>query len=209
MKYHLLFEVLSHSIASILVFFTTIILSLYAMTYNQTFYDKYVLSPWRIAHEKKFYLMISSGFLHADIAHLIFNMMTFYFFAFKLEQQVGSFKFLIIYLGSMILADLTTIIKFKDTPSYRSVGASGAISGVLFSIILFLPEMRVGVFFIPFGIPAPIFAVLYLAYCYYAARNSQDNINHDAHLWGALGGVILTIIVEPAVLSHFIHKIFS
>ncbi|NLO18448.1 MAG: rhomboid family intramembrane serine protease [Ignavibacteria bacterium] len=201
-------EILSGN-SSLIIFAITIAFSLFAMYINPAIIEKYALSPWKVIYEKKWYLVITSGFLHADFFHLLFNMWTFWFFCQTLELYAGTISFLIIYFASMILSDVTTIIKHKDNYAYKSLGASGAISGALFSLILFEPFQLYYLVFIPFGIPAVVFALLYLAYCYYAARHSKDNINHDAHFWGALAGIVLTIFLKPNVLETFLYKIFN
>lgn len=194
---------------NIIIFIITIAVSLIAIYIKPVIIEKYALSPWKIVYEKKWYLIITSGFLHADLFHLLFNMWTFWFFCQTLEMYAGTFNFLVIYFGSMILSDISTIIKQKDNYGYKSLGASGAISGALFSLILFEPFQLYYVMFIPFGVPAVIFAILYLAYCYYAARHSKDNINHEAHFWGALAGIVLTILLKPQIIESFLYKIFN
>lgn len=193
---------------ALIIFVGTIVISLYALYKDHSLIYKWVLHPWSVYHEKKYYLVLTSGIIHGDLAHLMFNMLTFFFFAFNLEALIGSFEFLIIYLFSLIVSDLPTIIRNKDNPDYRSLGASGAISGVLFSSILFFPTSDIYIFFIPIGIPAPLFGVLYLAYCYWAARKSQGHINHDAHFWGAAAGVVITVILIPGVVPYFLEKVF-
>ncbi len=194
---------------NIIIFIITIAVSLIAIYIKPVIIEKYALSPWKVVYEKKWYLTITSGFLHADLFHLLFNMWTFWFFCQALEMYAGTFNFLVIYFGSMILSDISTIIKQKDNYGYKSLGASGAISGALFSLILFEPFQLYYVMFIPFGIPAVIFAILYLAYCYYAARHSKDNINHEAHFCGALAGIVLTILLKPQIIESFLYKIFN
>ena len=193
--------------AALSIFFITLGISLYTMFGNQSWYDKLLLSPYKFVHENKWYTLLTSGFIHADTFHLFFNMMTFYFFAFRIEETVGSIEFLIIYLGSIVFSDISSILKNKNNPDYRSLGASGGIAGILFSYILFYPSSKISIMFIPIGIPAPIFAVLYLAYCYYASKNAQDYINHEAHLWGALSGLVLTAILIPNSILYFIKFI--
>lgn len=194
--------------ASIIVFFITIGISLYAMSGRSSIYDSWALSPWKLVNENKWYLTITKGFIHADLMHLIFNMLTYYFFAFRLESIVGSVSFLIIYFASLILSDISTIIKNKNNQGYRAVGASGAIAGILFSYILFDPTSKMMMFPFPIGIPSTIFALLYLAFCYFASKRSMDEINHEAHLWGALTGLIVTIILIPQSIEYFIEKVF-
>lgn len=168
-----------------------------------------VLNPYSVIHQKKYHQLLTSGFIHINLMHLLFNMFTFYFFAFKLETMVGSVNFTIIYFASMILADIPSVIKNKDNPDYNSLGASGAISGVLFSFILFDPMSGIIIFPIPFPLPAIIFAVLYLIYCQIALRKFSDGINHDAHFWGAIAGAFSTIVLVPGILSHFINELFK
>jgi membrane associated rhomboid family serine protease len=139
--------------------------------------------------------------------HLAFNMLTFYFFAFQLEAELGSIKFFVLYIGSMVLADVTSIIKNYNDPEYRSLGASGAISGVLFSYILFKPNAQLGILFFPIPIPASIFALLYLAFCYFASKKQYDMVNHEAHFWGAVAGVILTTAMEPNAINIFFKQL--
>ncbi len=198
----------SSSPVSIAVFFITIAISIYAWYGRSNIYDNWAFSPWEFTHHGKWYLVITKGFIHADYMHLIFNMMTYYFFAFRLEKTVGSFAFFIIYFGSLVLSDISTIIKNRNNAGYRAVGASGAIAGIIFSYVLFDPSSKLMIFFIPIGIPAPIFALLYLAYCYFASKRSNDQINHEAHLWGAITGLAITIILFPDILPYFFHKIF-
>lgn len=196
------------TLAAFSIFIITIAISLYTIFKNQTLYWQMVLNPFRVVHYKKYYLILTSGFIHADLTHLLFNMITFYFFAFNLERIIGTFEFILIYFGSMILSDISTIIKHKDNPDYNSVGASGAIAGILFAAILFSPNSSIMIFPIPIPIPAYIFALLYLVYTQYASKRSGDNINHEAHLWGALSGIVFTILLEPGVIAQFFREVF-
>jgi membrane associated rhomboid family serine protease len=189
---------------AIVLFVTTVAVSLYTMYRNNMLYFKWLLSPMRVVREKKYYLLITSGFLHADLMHLLFNMLTFYFFGFRLEQAIGSMNFLLIYFLSMILSSIPTVIKHKDNYEYGSVGASGAISGILFSFILLSPSSGILIFPLPIPMPAWIFGILYLLWSYFAAKRAKDNINHDAHFYGALTGIVMMIILFPGIIKHFI-----
>lgn len=194
---------------SLLIFISTLGISLYAMYGNQSLFYRWMLRPYAVAHEGKWYQIITSGFIHADLWHLLFNMLAFYFFAFPLEGAfLHPLEFLLIYFGSMALADVSTILKHKDNPDYASVGASGAIAGILFSSILYMPYGSIMIFPIPFGIPAPIFGILFLVYSYYIGRKVESFVNHEAHFWGALSGVAITIILDPSVIPHFFSYIF-
>ncbi len=193
---------------AIIILILTSLVSFLAFGNKGRLMERMILNPYRAVHRGKWYLILTSTLIHADMMHLMFNMLTFYFFAFQLEATVGSMNFLLIYLGSAILSDITTVVKEKDNPDYNSLGASGAISGVLFSYILFYPKAKIALFFFPIGIPSPIFAVLYIAYCYYAAKKSQDYVNHDAHLWGAIAGLLLTALLIPGAISTFMREVF-
>lgn len=145
--------------------------------------------------------MISSGFLHVDLPHLAFNMLTLYFFAPVVLDRLGNFSFLIIYLGSLIFGSLLTMLFHKDDYSYRAVGASGAVTGVLYSAILLHPDMDIYLFFIPIGIPAYIFGICYLLYSIYGMKAKNDNIGHTAHFGGAIGGYAITLIKAPELFT--------
>lgn len=163
-----------------------------------------LLHPYRIVREKRYFTLLTSSFVHNDWLHLIFNAVTFYFFALPLEQMVGAELFLVIYFGSLLASSIPDVLMEWRNPSFRTLGASGAISGAMFAFILHAPSSTISLFLLPVGIPAPIFALLYLAYTYYASKQGIDNINHNAHLWGALAGIVITILFEPDVLSNFI-----
>ncbi len=154
---------------------------------------------------------ITYGFIHADGTHLIFNMFTLFFFGRAIENfyrpYLGGLGFVLFYLAALVVSMLPSYLKHKDDPNYLSLGASGAVSAVLFAYILFAPWNLIFVFFIP--VPAIIYAVLYTAYSVYAAKRGQDNINHSAHLWGAAFGVIATIAIQPSLLQRFLEKLLN
>ncbi|WP_199117151.1 rhomboid family intramembrane serine protease [Pedobacter sp. ASV28] len=192
-------------VASI-IFLFTIVTSIYAFNDHQLF-GKFMLHPYSVAKGNKLYTFITSGLIHADWMHLFFNMFTFFFFAFQLERMIGHWQFGLLYFLGLVLSDIPTVFRHKDHFGYNSLGASGAISAVLFSYILFQPLSLIGVMFIP--MPAIIFGVLYLFYCMYMSKRSMDNINHDAHFFGALTGLILTVILVPGIMPHFIGQLAS
>lgn len=167
--------------------------------------------------------MVSSGFLHADTTHLLFNMITLYFFADVVLQGLGNFNFILIYLGSLIVGNLLSFFFHKDEYWYSAIGASGAVTGVLYAAILIRPEMSLYLFFIPIPIPGYIFGVAYLLYSIYGMKSRSGNIGHDAHFGGAIGGYFLTLVMKPEILEtnltyvlflavpiavlYFLHKI--
>lgn len=158
------------------------------------FFEKYKFNVGAVRRGEQI-RMFSSGFLHVDNAHLFFNMFTLYFFADVVIAYLGSFKFLIIYLGSLLLGNLLSLYFHKDEYHYSAVGASGAVTGIIYSAILLQPDMSLYMFFIPIPIPAYIFGVGYLLYSIYGMKNSIGNIGHDAHFGGALGGYVITLIL--------------
>lgn len=197
---------IGNSPVAVTIFAITIVISLYTLYKNNKLYFDWILSPPKVYYEKKYYLLLTSGFLHADLMHLMFNMLTFYFFGFQLEQVIGSVNFLIIYIVSLLLSSIPTVIKEKNNYGYGSVGASGAISGILFASIMLMPTTGIMIFPLPIPLPAWVFGILYLLWSYFAAKRAQDNINHDAHFYGAITGVIMMIILIPGIISHFIRS---
>lgn len=189
-----------------IIFIITIGLSLLVLYARPQLFDKLALDPYSISQGRKHITIVLSGFIHANLSHLLFNMLTFYFFAFSLCDFLGTSKFLILYLGSLVIANVPSLIKHKNEPDYRSIGASGAISGVIFSYIMFSPMSKMMIYPVPIPLPAYIFAVLYLAWSYFAARQQRDLVNHDAHFWGALAGVILTILLRPDSFEIFLSN---
>lgn len=197
-----------NNLVASLIFFSTILISLAAFDKDSLIFKKFILHPWGLTRGQRIYSIIMHGFIHADYMHLLFNMITFYFFAFYLEARMGHLNFTIIYFGSLIISVLSTIYKHKNDFDYRSLGASGAVSGVILSAVIYEPGSRIYLFFIPIGVPSPIFALLYIGYSYYASKNRYGNIAHEAHLWGAIAGAVLTIILDPIAISEFFQKVF-
>ena len=187
---------------STIILLLTIATSLAAF-FVQGFIETAIFEPYYVARGRRLHTLITGNLVHANIPHLAFNMLSLYFFAPPLEQTVGSMNFLWIYLASMIIADIPSLIRYRNEPEYKTLGASGAVSGVVFSMILFYPTMRMGLFLLPPIIPAWLFGPLYLAYSFYSSRHINDNINHDAHIWGALGGMLCTIVLIPETLRFF------
>ncbi|MDR3227109.1 MAG: rhomboid family intramembrane serine protease [Prevotellaceae bacterium] len=175
-------------------------------------FERMLLSPYMVVHRKEWYRVITHGFVHADWTHLIINMLVFYSFGqalllyFDYVTGNGALHFLVIYFGGMAFATITTIAKHRNNFAYRGVGASGAVSAVLFACIFFEPWRKL-LFMAIVPVPGIIFALLYLAYCSYMSRKSNDNINHDAHLSGAIFGFLYPILIEPQLLYRFIEMI--
>ena len=178
-------------------------ISLYALFGDPRIVDTYSLKPYRVIHNKEYVRLVSNGFLHGSIAHLLFNLITLFFFGPWIEILLGPVNYLIVYFGSLLAADGLTMITKRSDQAYASIGASGAISGILFSFCLFAPLEKVYIFF-AIGMPAALFAILYVGLSIYAMKQGGGRIAHEAHLGGAIGGLVLTILLEPSSLTIFI-----
>lgn len=186
-----------------------IVVSVLSFSRGRAWFQVLSLHPYSVVHRGKWYMLLTSGFLHADLNHLFFNVVSYFFFAFALERVVGAEAFAIIFLGSIVLSDMPSVLRYQDDPAYRSLGASGGVSGVIFGYILYDPLSKIYLFLIPIGIPAALFGVLYLAYSFYASERGMDSVNHSAHFWGALVGALLTIVQNPSVLQIFWSQIWG
>lgn len=198
---------------SLLIIIVTVLLSMYAWK-NPELQSKWLMNPYQIVQNKQWYRLFTSGFIHANWVHLGFNMFTFFFFGRVVEMYfkyifgdiIGISLFVLMYLSAMAVADITTIRKYKDKIHYNALGASGAVSAMVFASILFDPLANLCLYGI-LCLPGFIFGLLYIIYSYYQGKRMADNINHDAHLWGALYGAVFTIIVWPSIVMHFIEEL--
>lgn len=169
---------------------------------DRNFYERYEFSIEKILIYKQYHRLITSGFLHVNWMHLIFNMIAVYFFSASVEFFFGPLQFLLIYFISMIGGDLLSLFIHRYDNGYSSVGASGAVAGVIFAAIAVFPGMRMGLFLIPIAIPAWIFGLAYVLYSIYGVRSRRDNVGHESHLAGALIGMLLGIAMFPASLKE-------
>jgi membrane associated rhomboid family serine protease len=183
-------------IITLLLILANVIVSYKGFT-NQSFFDGYKFEVDRILVNKDYKRLITSGFLHINWMHLIFNMLSLYAFSSILEFSLGGVKFLIIYMASLIGGDLLSLLIHKNHGDYSAVGASGAVCGVIFASIAIFPGMGVGFFGLPFSIPGWLYGILYVGYSIYGIRSAKDNIGHDAHLGGALIGMLIALAFAP------------
>lgn len=176
---------------------------------NRSMMDKLILWPPAVANNRQYHRLVSYGLVHADFQHLLFNMITLFFFGRVIEQFygaiVGGLGFAFFYFSALLVSILPTYLKNRNNQSYRSLGASGAVSAVLFAFILLKPWAVIYLFVIP--VPAIIYAVAYVAYSMYSEKQGSDNINHSAHLCGAAYGVAFTVAIEPRVFSGFLEAL--
>ena len=163
---------------------------------DRAFFEKYKFNSAAVKRGEKIRIF-SSGFLHVDTAHLFLNMLTLYFFADVVIAIFGSVKFIIIYLASLLIGNLLSYYFHQNEPHYNAVGASGAVSGIIYAAILLYPDMSLYLFFIPIPIPAYIFGIGYMLYSIYGMKRQLGNIGHDAHFGGAVGGYLLTLVFIP------------
>ena len=196
--------------ATYLIIAITCVISFLAFR-NEKLISDLILWPPAISRGKQYYRLISYGFIHADGQHLLFNMITLFFFGRLIEQfvmgYVGTLGFVAFYLSAIVVSILPTYMKNIGNPAYRSLGASGAVSAVLFGFVLLQPWTTIYIFFIP--CPAIVYAVVYIAYSIYMDRQNSDNINHSAHLWGAAYGVLFLLAMEPRLFGVFLQSLMQ
>jgi len=171
--------------------------------------NRCLFRPYWLIRRTEYARLITSGFVHADLGHLLFNAITFYSFAFSLERYIGTVRFVTLYFVGLLFGNLGTYFKHRNDPEYSTLGASGAILAVLFASIVYFPSQSLYFLPIPVPIPAPLFALGYLAYSYYSARHSRGRINHDAHIGGALTGLAFVALTDPGAYRNLMMAVFS
>ncbi|HNU33740.1 MAG TPA: rhomboid family intramembrane serine protease [Bacteroidia bacterium] len=196
-----------------IVIFTALI-SISAFS-NQNVMGKMLFNPYMVAKKNEWYRFISNGFIHADWLHLIINMFVLYSFGTQVEHtysavfgSMGTFYFIMLYVGGLIIAVAPTYKKNKENPYYNSLGASGAVSGIVFAYILFYPWQKIYLYAL-IGIPAVLAGIAYLAYSQYMNKKGGDNVNHDAHFWGAVYGFLFTMVLKPSLFSYFFQQLLN
>jgi len=199
------------SITLILVIITSGI-SYYAFS-NYSLMDKLILNPYKVSKRREYYRFVTSGFVHADFGHLIFNMLSLWFVGEGIEQLFaalfgasGPLYYLFLYLVGIIVSDIPSYLKNRTNSNYNSLGASGGVSAVLFAAILFAPTMTVSLYFF-IKMKAFIFGILFLGYSYYEARKGTSYVNHSAHMVGAIFGMVFMAVVYPAAVPGFFAQI--
>lgn len=184
--------------------------------YNDTLMRRLMFNPYQVYYRKEFWRLITHGFLHADWIHLIVNMIVLYSFGRNVEAWMNQLRlggyirspiltFSLLYFGGIVVSTLITLFRHYKNYHYNSVGASGAVSAIIFTSIFFSPLEKI-YFFAVIPIPGILFALLYLVYSSYMSRRSQDNINHDAHFAGAIFGFIFPALIDFKLISHFLNS---
>ncbi|HEY1163693.1 MAG TPA: rhomboid family intramembrane serine protease [Chitinophaga sp.] len=194
---------------SLIIIIVTCIISI--MSFNRPGeIDKLSMWPYMVKEHKQYYRFITAGLVHADYMHLGFNMLTMWFFGKYIEMAFqdlfgGKIYFLVFYVLALIVSDIPSYFRHRNNYSYRSIGASGAVSAVVFAFILFQPWAKIVVFVIP--MPAILYGALFLGYSVYMSRRGGDGINHDAHFWGAVFGIVFPLVIRPQLAEYFIQQI--
>ncbi len=195
-------DYLTHYPVTFYLIAANVLISLAALHFYPSMIESGYLKPYRTVRKNSWYELLTSGFLHANLGHLFVNMFTLYFFGPVMERVLGTGYFLGLYLTGLIVAGIPSVIKFKDDPNYATLGASGAIGSVLFAFIFLFPLEKIYLLLIPIPIPAFVFAILYLIYSMYASKQERGKINHEAHVAGALWGIIYLLIFIPNSIDH-------
>ncbi len=197
---------------TVVIVAVTVVVSWLAFN-NPRLADRLILWPPAIDRGKQYDRLVTHGFIHADWMHLAFNMITLWSFGTTMErfyaEYIGAIGYVAFYLSAIVVAILPTYMRHRHDAGYRSLGASGAVSAVLFAFILLDPWSGIYLFLIPIPIPAFLFAALYVGYSIWMDKRGGDNVNHSAHLYGAAYGVMFTLIMEPRAAAHFVQKLAS
>lgn len=180
-----------------------ILVSLAALYVHPKIFEYGMLKPYRVWREHTWYELISSGFVHAGMGHLFLNMFTLFFFGPVLENSIGAVHFVILYFSGLLVSSLPSLWFHKDDPNYATVGASGAVESVLFAFILLFPMQPIYIMLIPIGIPSFVFGIFFLGYSLYASKG-QGKINHEAHIAGAVWGLLYLLIFVPNTIDHIL-----
>lgn len=211
---------------SILLIIATVVFSLAAFERGSIMPESLQRPEWMaklrfnaylVWQKRQYYRMLSYGLIHADYWHLLFNMLTLYFFGDFVEScfivvlgaQAGTITYIIMYVTALAVSTSVDLVRHKDNPGYNAVGASGAISAVIFAAIFFNPTMRISLLFIPIPTPGWLFGILYLAYCFYMDKRGMDNIGHSAHFVGAVYGFIFPLLIRPSLIDVFLKQLFN
>lgn len=197
-----------------IIILVTAVISILCFT-NRLNINRMLFNAYQVWHARQWYRMLSYGLVHGGWGHLIFNMLTLYFFGPVVEQyfggvfgqSTGAILYIVLYVSAIAISTLGDLFKYRDNYYYNALGASGAVSAILFAAILFEPKMGLYIFFVPIPIPGYIFAPLYLLYCWYMARRNMDNIGHTAHFWGAVYGLVFPLVCEPSIFSYFLQQL--
>lgn len=189
---------------TIVIIAVNILVSLAALYGPAEFMEKGMLRPYRTLRKQTWYEIITSGFLHGGLSHLLVNMFVLFFFGVVMEQVLGGFYFTALYFSALVFTSIPSFISHKDNPDYATIGASGAVESVLFSYIFIFPTEKIIILLLPIPIPAWIFGLAFLAYSIYESKRGIGKVNHAAHIAGAVWGILFLILFVPNSVDHFL-----
>ena len=192
--------------ATLTILVMTIIVSVIGLAAPKVI-ERSLLRPYQVARGSGYVGLLTSGFVHATVGHMVFNLITFYSFGFALERAIGPVRLAALYFSALLISGIGTCYKHRDDPAYASLGASGAILGVLFASIVYFPRQSLFILPLPIPIPAPLFAVGYLAFSWYSSRSNRGQINHDAHIFGALTGLAFVLVTDPTRFMALVRSL--
>lgn len=201
-------------IMTLYIIIISVVISLACFS-DTSLYHKLILNPYQVKHRKQWYRMLTSGFMHADYIHLLVNMLVLFSFGRNVEVyyamafgDAGPYMYVLLYLSAIVAANASTQFKYQNSSYYNSLGASGAVSAILFTSILFAPLNTILLYGI-IKLPGIVWAIAYLAFSVYMGKKQSDNINHEAHYYGAIYGVLFTIVLKPTVFIDFINHFLN
>ena len=192
--------------ATLTILVVTIIVSVIGFAAPKVI-ERSLLRPYQVARGSGYVGLLTSGFVHANVGHMVFNLITFYSFGFALERAIGPVRLVALYFSALLISGIGTCYKHRDDPAYASLGASGAILGILFASIVYFPRQSLYILPLPVPIPAPLFAVGYLAFSWYSSRSNRGQINHDAHIFGALTGLAFVLVTDPTRFMALVRSL--
>lgn len=199
---------------TLIIIIITVIISIIAFT-NPVWNSKMMFNAYLVKNHKQYYRFVTSGLVHGDWVHLAINMLVFYSFGTVVEQyynsvfgEKGFWNFLLLYVGSLVFSELSSFIKYQNNPSYNSLGASGAVSAIVFASIVFQPLAKIYIWGI-LPLPGILLGAGYLFFSAYLAKKQQSHINHEAHFYGAIYGFFFTVLLKPSLAIHFINRLLN
>ena len=197
-----------------LIVIITVVLSIMAF-YSRDMMQRMIFNPYMVSEHRQWYRFLTSGFIHNDWMHLIINMLVLWSFGNVVERYYSAifeekalFYYILLYVGGLVISIAPTYKKHQHNAGYNALGASGAVSAVLFTAILFRPLDKIYLYGL-IGLPGIFLGLAYLGYSYYMDKKGGDHINHDAHFWGAVFGVLFTVLLKPSVFLHFLDQLTS
>lgn len=179
-------------------------ISLAALYINRQIQSIGMLIPYRVVRQQTWYELLTAGFLHASFTHLLVNMFVLFFFGIVLEQNLGAAQYVSLYLSGLLVSSLPSMVNHRDDPNYATLGASGGVESVLFGFIFLFPTESIYFIFLPIPIPAWIFGLAFLGYSVYESKKGAGNINHEAHIAGAIWGILYMLLFVPNGLDHIL-----